>query len=239
MTGFLLIGLISATAAHAEPTEVVIRARAQDAKFIGSHVGGVDVVLANADTGAELAHGRIEGGTGDTKMLMTTPAARGQHLADADTAKFVAHLDLSEPTRVRLTARGPAGMEASSTQWVLPGRSIDGDGWVLTFPGLIVEPSIAVDADHRVELRSKVSLLCGCPIEPGGLWDAAHYRITAEVRGADGAPMRIDLAYAGRRSEFGARLPAPLKPGAYRMRVIAADAATSNVGVADASFTVK
>jgi hypothetical protein len=227
------------TAAQAQPTTVVVRARALDAKFIGTHVGGAQVTLTDARSGKALASGKIEGATGDTPKLMVQPAARNAALADADTARFTAKLDISEPTLVRALVRAPAGMEASSTLWVLPGRNIEGDGWVLSFPGLIVEPSAVLGADRKAVIHAKVALMCGCPIEPKGLWDAANYTVTAELTRKDAPPVSFPLAYAGTKSEFAAETPAALAPGRYRLRVIAADATTPNAGVADTELVVK
>lgn len=238
----LILGLIAALAAgaaQAQPTTVVVRARALDAKFIGTHVGGALVTLTDLRTGKTLAQGKIEGATGDTPKLMVQPAARHASLADADTAKFTAQLDISEPTLVRATARGPAGMEASSTLWILPGRNIEGDGWVLNFPGLIVEPSAVVGADRKAVIHAKVALMCGCPIEPKGLWDAANYAVTAELTRKGAAPVSVPLTYAGTKSEFAAETPVALAPGTWRLRVIAADATTPNAGVADTELLVK
>jgi hypothetical protein len=233
------LSLVGPTSARAEPTEVVIRARALDAKFIGSHVGGVQVTLTNAETGAELEHGRIEGGTGDTKRLMTQAQARGDALADADTAKYTAHLDLSEPTRVKVQAIGPGGMEVSAMMWVLPGRNVDGDGWVLNFPGLIVSPTTVQAADRRLQIRATVSLMCGCPIEPGGLWDAARYQVVAELRQSGAQPIRFPLAYAGEKSKFAGEPQTSPPPGAYSLRVTAVDAKSPNAGVAMAQVVIK
>lgn len=56
--------------ALAEPTHVMVRAQAQDAKFIGDHMGGVQVTLTEARPGKVLAKGPIRGGTGDTTRIM-------------------------------------------------------------------------------------------------------------------------------------------------------------------------
>ena len=234
-----LAAALAAGAAQAQPTTIVVRARALDAKFIGTHVGGAQVMLTDARTGRTLASGTIEGATGDTPRLMVQPAARNAPLADADTAKFTAQLDLSEPTLVRAQVRAPAGMEASATLWILPGRNIEGDGWVLTFPGLIVEPSAVVGADRKAVVHAKVALMCGCPIEPKGLWDSANYTVTAELTRKGSDPIRFPLTYAGTKSEFAAPTPAALPPGTWRLRVIAADATTPNAGVADTDVVVK
>ena len=57
-------------AAHAEPTDIVVRVLSKDAKFIGTSMGGMRVTLRDAHTGEILATGLTQGGTGDTKRLI-------------------------------------------------------------------------------------------------------------------------------------------------------------------------
>jgi hypothetical protein len=178
--------LLLASSAAAEPTHVMVRAKAQDAKFIGDHMGGVEITLTDAKTGKVLAKGLTKGGTGDTPRIMRTPRARGDQIADAATAGFEATLDITDPTLVRAEAIGPIGKPGSSIKvasslWVIPGRDVLGDGWVLAFPGLVVEPTATEASDGFLHLKTQVSLMCGCPIEAGGLWDAANYQVSATL----------------------------------------------------------
>jgi hypothetical protein len=71
--------LLAAGAAIAEPLEtpITIRVQAHDAKFIGTGVGEMNVIVEDAETGALLATGRIAGGTGDTDRLVKNPIVRG------------------------------------------------------------------------------------------------------------------------------------------------------------------
>ena len=67
-------GLICAAwtqTAKAEPTDIIIRVLAKDAKFIGMETGGAKVILRDADTGEILAQGVTSGGTGNTPKIMT------------------------------------------------------------------------------------------------------------------------------------------------------------------------
>ena len=229
-------------AAMAEPTHVMVRAQALDAKFIGTHMGGVKIVLRDAATGAVLARGVTAGETGDTAVIVRRPRERGMAVTAADTAGFDAVLDISKPTLVRAEAVGPVGKPASaitvsSSLWVLPGRNIGGDGWVLTFPGLVVEPTARTDSDGSLQVSAAVTLMCGCPIEPGGVWDAASYTVEASLL-RDGRPVaRSPLTYAGKASQFTGRLAAPAA-GAYVLRVTASDSKTLNAGVVEQKVKV-
>ena len=103
----IVLALASAGAAAAQPTHVMVRAMALDAKFIGDHTGGADITLTDAGTGKLLARGRTTGGTGDTGRIMKAPHARTGGLADAQTAGFDAVIDITGPTLVRAEAVGP------------------------------------------------------------------------------------------------------------------------------------
>jgi hypothetical protein len=233
---------VVAVAAQAEPTRVTLRAQALDAKFIGDHMGGVRITLTDARTGAVLARGVTTGGTGDTARIMKAPRARGVEVTDKDTAEFQATLDLKQPTLVRADAEGPVGKPGSmirvtSSLWVLPGHDILGDGWVMTFPGLVVEPVATPNPDRSIRVTAKVSLMCGCPIEPGGVWDAANYTIDAMVLDGGKVVARAPLSYAGQPSQFAALLPA-IPPGRYRLQVTAADARSPNAGLGETVLRV-
>lgn len=221
--------------ALAEPTHVTVRALALDAKFIGDHMGGVKVTLTDAKTGRRLAEGLTKGGTGETAKLMKAPRVRGVPVADGDAAGFDAVLDIDRPTLVRADAEGPMGKPASaihvaSTLWVIPGRNVTGDGWVLTFPGLVIEPKATPTGPGGLRVDAKISLMCGCPIEPGGLWDANTYSIQASLLRRDRVMSQKTLAYAGQPSQFTGAF-ADVPPGRYALRIVATDARTPNAGV--------
>ena len=223
--------------ANAEPTRVVVRARSLDAKFIGTHMGGVSVVLTDASTGKVLAKGEVAGGTGDTAKIMQTPSNRFGVISDAETAGFEAVLDIATPTLVKAEARGPLGrpgaaITVSSMMWIIPGRDVVGDGWVLTFPGLAIEAKVAREAGRAPVITANVTMMCGCPITPGGLWDSNDVTVEAMLLKGESVVARTTLDYAGTASEFAGDLP-KAGPGHFILRVIAASKKTPNVGVVD------
>jgi hypothetical protein len=194
--------LLAAAPAFAVPTPVTVRVISQGAKFIGSGMGGVDVMLIDAATGAELAKGRVEGGTGDTAKIMNGHP-RGAPIADDAAAKFSATIDIAEPRLVRLLVAGPkrpAGVEVAKTEtrWLIPGQPVVGDGWVLELPGLALT---AKREGGRV--IADVSMLCGCPIAPGTLWDEGRFRLNAWV-----GDKAVPLGFAGQTGRFAADVPA-------------------------------
>jgi hypothetical protein len=236
--------LISGTclAEGAVDTAVVIRVQAHDAKFIGSHVGEMNVIVEDASSGALLDSGRISGGTGDTDRLIKQPLSRGTRLSDDMTAAFVAHLKIEQPTRVRIRATGPLGQPQSAqeiavTTWVVPGKPIGGDGIVLNLPGLIVTPVTQVAKGGRLTLTADVTLMCGCPINRDGLWKAADYEVRALVTSAGGKSGEVPLEFTGETNRFSGTAPLAAA-GHHEVTIWAHDAKTGNTGAARFSVDV-
>lgn len=201
-----LAALLAAAPALAVPTPVTVRVISQGAKFIGSGMGGVDIMLVDAATGAELAKGRVEGGTGDTAKIMNG-LPRGAPIADDTAAKFSATIDIAEPRLVRLLVAGPkrpAGVEVAKTEvrWLIPGQPVVGDGWVVELPGLALTARREGGREGG-RVVADVSMLCGCPIAPGTLWDEERFRLNAWVGGKP-----VPLAFAGQTGRFAAQVPA-------------------------------
>jgi hypothetical protein len=92
-------------------------------------------------------------------------------------------------------------------------------------------------APLSIDRTADVTMMCGCPIEPGGLWDANRYEVAALIR-RDGAPAgRVPLAFAGTRNRFSGAFPVD-KAGNYEATIYAYDAATGNTGLDRVTFTV-
>lgn len=240
--------MLPSVAAWAEPTEITVRALSKDAKFIGTSMGGMRITLRDAETGEVLASGLTEGGTGDTKRLMHENVGRRAVMSDASAARFQVTLDLDAPRLIEVEAYGPlaqrqAAQRVVATQWVIPGRGISGgDGWVLELPGFAVDvlsppAHIKFDGATTVDVRANVVMMCGCPIEPKGLWDADKYEVQAIVR-RDGKPVaQVPLKYAGQTSQFAAAVPAT-EPGMYEVLVYAYDPANGNTGLDRTTFII-
>ncbi|MEP7209428.1 MAG: hypothetical protein ABI740_01215 [Alphaproteobacteria bacterium] len=232
---FAALAIASVAPALAQPTHVMVRARSLDAKFIGTHTGGVSVVLTDASTGQVLAEGKIAGGTGDTPRIMQAPQERFGVISDADTAGFDAILNLTKPTLVKAEAKGPLGrpgsaITVSSMMWIIPGRDVLGDGWVLTFPGLAIEASVVRNSSGVARVTANTTMMCGCPITPGGLWDSNDFAVEAQVLDGDRIVARVTLGYAGTASQFAGDLP-HIGTGHYTLRVVAISKKTPNTGV--------
>jgi len=249
--GVLVACCIGAPVANAESTDIVIRVMAKDAKFVGTETGGAQITLRDADTGEILAQGLTAGGTGNTPKIMTGAHTRRDALSDDTSARFQATLDIDRPRRITATATGPmilkdAAITVSSTQWVLPGKAVSGgDGWVLELPGFAITLAEPFPTDvqlggrqARVPLKVKITMQCGCPITPGGIWDANKLQIAAVLeRGTRSFPA-TPLAYSGQPSTFGGEITIE-QPGPYTVDVYAYDPSNGNTGLVKFALAAK
>lgn len=231
-----------------EPTQVLVRVIAKDAKIIGSGVGGVHVTVRDLGSSRILAEGIQEGSTGSTDQIMGD-WVRGEPIFAADGAgSFLAELEVTEPTRVLIEARGPLGTPhaqqfASKSLLVIPGHDVVGEGIVLELNGFTVELQSPAEGRGAVgtpfPVRARVTMLCGCPTEPGGRWDSDDYLLTARlVDGAGRVVAESSLRYAGTTSEYEGSLRAP-RAGDFELQVIASDAAKGNFGMAAQEMVVR
>jgi uncharacterized protein YjeT (DUF2065 family) len=239
----LLIALATgvADAGAQTPTRIMVRVVARDAKIIGSGVGGARVTVVDAATGVFLAEGLQEGGTGDTGLIMRTPRARDMTVYDTEgAAGFLAELEIAEPTVVVISAAGPLGypqaiQTASKQMLVVPGQHLEGDGVVLELHGFIVEilsPEPLTPVADEFDVRARVRGMCGCTIEPGGLWDASAKTVVAHLL-ADGQVVADALLrYAGQPSMFSGTLAVPqdARGKDLTVDVVVADASKQNFG---------
>ena len=226
----------------------MVRAVSRDAKVIGTKVGGARITIRDDATGEVLAQGIQEGETGNTDQIMVRPRKRGVPLFDAPaTAGFLATLMIKSPTVVQVTAEGPLAapqsiQRVSKTLLLVPGQDVLGDGIVLEIHGFIVTlVAPAPDARHMLgeapEVRAIVTLTCGCPTEPGGLWDADKIKVVARLLREGRVEDEVPLKYAGVSSTFGGRVTLK-SPGPYELEVLAMDAANANFGSVRRSVTV-
>lgn len=235
----LLFLPVLAFAEDRESTEITVRALAHDAKLIP----GVEIVIADADSDEVLARGMTEGGTGDTGLLVREPIERGAPVYAAEgAAGFTAELDLAGARRVEITAVQPgAGASASKTMWLAPGRDVTGNGVVLKLYGLKVglraPTGGEIASGESIPVTAHVEMLCGCPVTPGGLWDADGFTVSAELMEDGDVLDSATLDYAGEASRFSGQLPKPA-PGEYTLRVLAEQPARGNFGVTETGLTI-
>ncbi|MCL6217846.1 Gmad2 immunoglobulin-like domain-containing protein [Zunongwangia pacifica] len=219
-------------------TNVMIRAKAKDAKFIGTSVGGAKIMVRNALTKEILAEGITFGSTGNTEKIMKQPKVRYQDLSENNTAGFLAKLDIKSPTFIEVEAYAPinkkqATVKTTTQLWVIPGKDIMGDGVVLEIPGFIID-ILSPQTHERIpggistEIKVNVVMMCGCPVEEGGLWDASGFEIKAVVE-AEGFFKEVALQQTEKSSTFSGNID--LNKGNYTITVYAFDPKTGNSGV--------
>jgi hypothetical protein len=222
-------------------TKVMIRAIARDAKVIGTHVGGARITVKDAATGEILAQGIQQGGTGDTDVIMKKPHTRGMTVfSAADASGYLAVLHLDKPTVVEISAEGPLGnaqatQRSSKTLLLVPGEDVLGEGILLEIHGFIVTalaplPDAKVKAGSPFEVRATVTMACGCPTEPDGLWDANKIHVVARLLRDGKVESEIPMTYAGVQNTFHADVPAPVA-GPLELQVLSMDAGSANFGM--------
>lgn len=226
------------------PTDLLVRVVAADAKVIGSGVGGARVRVRDARSGELLAEGLQRGGTGSTDRIVRRPRVRGESVFDTEgAASFTATLDLRRPTVVEVTAEGPleypdSRRTASTTLLMVPGQDVTGDGLVLTLHGFVLrilspEQGAPAEPGERIGVRAHLQMMCGCPTEPGGLWDSDRYELSARLLSGGEVVAEAPLAYAGRTSHFEADLEVPRRLGPEDeivVEVVASDPDRVNFG---------
>jgi len=248
----LLVIAFTGVTAMAAPTQVTVMVRAKDAKFIDTSMAGALITIRNADTGELLAQGVTTGTTGNTEKTMKKPLQRGVPLSDEKSARFNATIEISEPTLLEIRGYGPLAQRQSAgtvsvTQWIVPGKHLNsGDGILLEIPGFAVD--ILAPPAHlqllsdilpqKIEVQANVILMCGCPVTPGGVWDANRVEVKALVR-KNGKPVgEFSLAYAGSASQFTGSLEVG-EEGMYEVTVYAYDPSNGNTGVDKTTFIVQ
>jgi hypothetical protein len=239
---FFILGMTLSTTGFAIETNIMVRAKAVDAKFIGSSVGGVKAVIEDAETGEILDQGWLNGDTGSTAILVKEPIQRGERITDEKTAGYLATIDLKSPRLLRFKLVGPYGFrqslqEASITSWVIPGKDILGDGIILNMPGFIVDAWTQVLENGQVDIYTKASMLCGCPIFPDGLWDPKDYEVKAIIMQDEKQIDEVTLNFTGPVGLFSGKTLIKTN-GHYKAIVYLFDKSTGNVGVDRTMFEI-
>ncbi len=235
-----------------KPTTILVRVVAHGSMVLGKEVGGARVTITDVATGRILVTGLQQGESGDQNQIMRTP-----HLMDEPrystrvSAAFRTTLELTHPIQVDIAAEGPLAYPASTQRaskrvWLIPGHDMTNDGLVLALNGYLVqiehphtgEPLIAKD---DVMLRASVRTLSGALVRPHGDWDSRKVHIYGEMLIGDRIVERLQMFYSGEQAKFEAPFFVPLPkdaPDGITLRVVAADAASGNFGVGQASFPV-
>lgn len=236
--------------AFATETKLMVRARAKDAKFVGSSIGGAHVIVRNTLNGEILAEGHTTGSTGNTNLIMKSAHERYTQLSDDKTAGFLAVVDIEEPTLVRVEVLSPvhkknARIQASTELWLIPGKDILGDGIVIEIPGFVVDiltPNthqyIALESipQSGLPIEAHIVMMCGCPIEAGGIWDSNLMEVKAMVKKEGQTVAEVPLKNPA-QNNFQGVVPVS-EAGYYQITVYAFNPQTGNTGVDIVNYVV-
>ncbi len=246
----ILLIIIINTFSFATETQIVVRAKAKDAKFIGSSLGGAYVVIKNKMTDEILAKGKTEGSTGNTDLIMKTPKERGNSISDEKTAKFMAILDIDEPVFITIEVYSPinnkqARVNASTELWLIPGKHILGDGVIIEIPGFIIDileprthhyiPLTSVNV-KPFKLKANVVMMCGCTINKNGIWDSEKIEVKAIVKLNDKLLTEVPLNFVS-TNLFEGELTIEHE-GQYEVIIYAYDNISGNTGVDKVNYVI-
>ncbi|HKI04711.1 MAG TPA: hypothetical protein VKK31_22210 [Thermoanaerobaculia bacterium] len=128
-------------------TSITVRVQAKGGKFLADDIGGAEVTIHDAQTGERLGGGLALGtdsgnlsdlysSSASLSAIVTPPASPGGTPSvwwlspDTATSGLVAGLEISRPTLLAITAFGPLGglqsaHRVTTTQWIVPGQSVD------------------------------------------------------------------------------------------------------------------
>ena len=110
-----------------------------------------------------------------------------------------------------------------------------GAGVLLEIHGFIVTAlaplqDTKVKAGSPFEVRATVTMACGCPTEPDGLWDASKIHVVARLLRGGKVESEIPMTYAGVQNTFHVDVPVTA-PGALELQVLALDPGSANFGM--------
>ncbi len=229
------------------PTQIDVRVVAKFGKYLGDDIGGALITIHDLRSGELLARGNTAGGSG-VKNLMDIAVTRAQVLTTEQASVFTTILDLDEPRLIKVTAHGPLAAQQSAntvsqTQWVYPGRDVN--GFLLEIPGLVVQvlnpPThfLPANAPQQIDIRANVTMMCGCPIA-NAPWTPDLFEVVALIRQGEAYALEFPLVFDAKApdgipSQFAVSWPVPKnetgQPEIYEITVFAFQQLTGNTGV--------
>ncbi len=246
----VLLALFTAMHAFATDTKIIVRVKAKDAKFVGSSLGGAYIIIRNSLNKQILAEGRTSGSTGNTNLIMKTPIVRGNSIVDVQTAKFLATIDINEPTFVTIEVLSPVNNKQASTKittqlWIIPGKHILGDGIIVEVPGFIID-ILKPRTHHYIALKSIINkpfkiqanivVMCGCTINKDGLWNSEKMEVKGILKRNGTFFKEIALTWVS-TNLFDGNTTMQL-PGNYELIVYAYNAKSGNTGVDKVNYVI-
>jgi hypothetical protein len=246
----LIAVLLLSLSSFATQTKILVRAKAKDAKFIGSSLGGAYVIIRNKTNNRILAEGKTNGSTGNTDLIMNIPKERGSSITDNQTAKFLATIDIDEPTFISIEVISPnnnkqAQINVHTELWLIPGKDILGDGIVLEIPGFIIDilkprthHYISLDSvkDNPFQIKANIVMMCGCTIRKGGIWNSDEIEVKGILK-KDGEHFKdIDMSLV-KTNLFEGNVNIN-SAGNYELIIYAYNSKSGNTGVDKVNYVI-
>ncbi|MGC5743720.1 hypothetical protein [Chryseobacterium sp. NFX27] len=247
---FIATLLFSSLTLSAAETKIMIRAKARDAKFIGSSLGGAHIIVRNKVNRQILAEGNTTGSTGNTDLIMKVAKARGASITDSQTAGFLASIDIHEPTFITIEMISPlnnkqAQAAISTELWLIPGKHILGDGIILEVPGFIID--ILKPRTHQYiplntikgkpfQFQANIVMMCGCVIEKGGVWNSDEIEVKGILKKDDKYIKEVTLSLISTNLFEGTDMLNI--PGNYELTLYAYHEKSGNTGVDKVNYVV-
>lgn len=252
MRTFILIAsfLFTNLMVSATETKVMVRAKARDAKFIGTSLGGAHIIIRNKLNQKILAEGNTTGSTGNTDLIMKVPKVRGNSVADEQTAGFIANIDIDEPTFVNIEVVSPLNSKqaqavVSTELWLIPGKHILGEGIILEIPGYIIDilkprthQYIALNTikNNPFLFQANIVMMCGCVIDKGGVWNSDEIEVKGILKKDGKFIKNVDMSLVSTNLFEGSHLINT--PGNYELVLYAYHEKTGNTGVDKVNYVV-
>jgi len=247
---FLTLLILCSLTSMATETKIIVRAKAKDAKFVGSSLGGAYVIIRNKTNNRILAEGKTSGSTGNTDIVMKIPIERGNSISDEQTAKFLASIDIDEPTFIRIEVISPfnnkqAQAKVSTELWLIPGKDILGDGIILEIPGFIIDIlkprthhyiSLSSIKNKPFEIKANIVMMCGCTINKGGIWDSENIEVKAILKKNGMHVKDIEMSFT-ETNLFEGNINLT-SAGQYELIVYAYNAKSGNTGVDKVNYVI-
>jgi hypothetical protein len=237
-------------------TDLTIRVQAKGGMFLGpdSYNGAIVTVSAGSVrlAGPAFTNNGNSGkratspSEGASPYTIKTPGNPKPYyvVAEPNTVSYVAKLNLAAPQTVGVEVRVPLpaeqGDQMVSTSVLIDPRRPEPSqpGFVVEVPGLWVQPEIVV-LGNTVNLKTKVTMMCGCEINQDGTtpspWLPSDFKVTAQiVKPVVQPPVELSFVF---NSQF-AGLTEVAGAGSYTAEISATQISTGNAGRARVEFRV-
>lgn len=181
---------------------------------------------------------------------MRTPLIRGNSIVDGQTAKFLATINIDEPSFISIEVPSPinnkqASAKVSTELWLISGKHILGNGIILEIPGFridILKPRthhyIALDSVKVApfKIKANIVMMCGCTINKGGLWNSDHMEVKGILKKNGELFKEINMSLTA-TNLFEGEIDIKTA-GQYELVVYAYDSNSGNTGVDKVNYLI-